>query len=277
MPVYTCPECGVKLKRNNPVEAGKKLKCPECSNVFTVRAEKKAEPAKVAAAPAEPAKPKSEWDDDGPKNYTLTEETESKESIKEREKAYGPMKERFEKSKRGPALQIVVKPANYLLLCGTLTCIMAVTTGVVSTWEMIFKAEVTEATGKKSLYDTGEKKTKFKELSTEQVHERLIWLAGAVFYFLWGGAVCLGASQMHEVNRYWLAMVGSVMAFIGPTLPIAILFTMWATEGGGEVDMGWMGPAIIFYMLGAPISAWNITTLLNKKVKAGFADKALIT
>ena len=64
------------------------------------------------------------------------------------------------------------------------------------------------------------------------------------------------------------------MAFIGPTLPIAVLFTMWATEGGGEVDMGWMGPAIIFYLLNRyPISGfWNITTLLNKKVKAGFAD-----
>jgi hypothetical protein len=52
---------------------------------------------------------------------------------------------------------------------------------------------------------------------------------------------------------------------------------MWATEGGGEVDMGWMGPAIIFYMLGAPIAAWNVVTLLNEKVKAGFADTSIIT
>ena len=278
MPVYTCPECGVKLKRNNPVEPGKKLKCPECSTVFTVRAATKAEPAKapVAPAPATPAAPKSEWDDDGPKTYVVTEDKESKESEKEREKAYGPLKERFEKSKCGPALPLVVKPANYLLLCGVVTCIMAITTGVVATWEMIFKSEVVEAQGKKSLYDTGEKKTRFKELSADEVRERFIWLAGAVFYFLWGGVVCLGASQMHEVKHYWLAMVGAVMAFIGPTLPIAILFTMWATEAGGEVDMGWMGPAIIFYMLGVPISAWNIVTLLNKKVKAGFADDSLV-
>lgn len=275
MPVYTCPECGVKLKRNNPVEPGKKLKCPECSNVFTVRGEKKPEPAKVPASAA-PAAPKSEWDDDGPANYQLHEEQESKESIKEREKAYGPLKERFEKSKRGPALQIVVKPSNYLLLCGVLACIMAVTTGLVATWPMIFKSEVVETKAKKTIYDTGDKKTKFQELTTDEVRERFVWLAGAVFYFLWGGVVCLGASQMHEVQRYWLAMLGSIMAFIGPTLPLAILMTMWATESGGEVDMGWMGPAIIFYILGMPISAWNITTLLNKKVKAGFADDSPI-
>ena len=73
------------------------------------------------------------------------------------------------------------------------TCILGITTGVVATWEMIFKSEVVEAQGKKSLYDTGEKKTKFKELSADEVRERFIWLAGAVFYFLWGGVVCLGA------------------------------------------------------------------------------------
>jgi hypothetical protein len=266
----------VKLKRKEPVEPGKKLKCPECSHIFTVRAEKKAEPVKAPAAPPAPSAPKSEWDDDGPKNYMLTEDKESKESIRERERAYGPMKERFEKSKRGPALQIVVKPSNYLLMCGVLTCILGVTTGIVATWEMIFKTEVVETKGKKSLYDTGEKKTKFNELSTDEVCNRFIWLAGGVFYFLWGGVVCLGASRLHEVQNYWLSMVGAVMAFIGPTLPIAILFTMWATEGGGEVDMGWMGPAIIFYLLGAPISAWNVVTLLNAKVKAGFADDSPI-
>lgn len=273
MPVYTCPECSVKLKRNNPVEPGKKLKCPECSHVFTVRGEKKAEAAKVAAAPAAATGPKSEWDDDGPANYQLTEDKESKESEKEREKAYGPLKERFEKSKRGPALQIVVKPSNYLLMCGVLTCVLSVTTGIVATWEMIFKSEIVETKAKKSIYDSGDKKTKFKELSADEYRERLIWLVASVFYFLWGAVVSLGASQMHEVQRYWLAMVGSIMAFIGPTLPIAVLFTMWATEAGGDVDMAWMGPAIIFYILGIPISAWNIVTLLNAKVKAGFADK----
>lgn len=263
MPVYTCPECGVKLKRNNPVEPGKKLKCPECSAVFTVKGEKKPEPAKVPAAA--PTAPKSEWDDDGPMNYGLSEEQDTKESIKEREKAYGPMKERFEKSKRGPALQIVVKPSNFLLMCGAVACIVTIATGLLATWPMIFKSEIVETKAKKSLYDVGDKKTKFQELSTDEVRERFVWLAGAVFYFLWGGVVCLGASQMHEVQRYWLAMLGSIMAFIGPTLPIAILFTMYATEGA-EVDMAWMGPAIIFYILGVPICSWNVVTLLNKKV-----------
>ncbi len=274
MPVYTCPECSTKIKRNNPVEAGKKLKCPECSHVFTVRGEKKAEPAK---APAAPVAPKSEWEDDGPANYVLTQDQESKESIKERERAYGPMKERFAKSMRGPALEVVVKPANFLLMCGVITCIMAATTGVVSTWEMIFKSEVVEEKGKKSLYDTGEKKTKFKELSTDEYRNRLIWLAGGVFYFIWGSVVCAGASKMHEVQVYWLAMLGSIMCFIGPLLPLGIYLAMEAGFGSPEgPDMALMGPAIICFICGVPFSIWCIMTLLQKKVKAGFADDSPI-
>jgi rubredoxin len=34
MPVYTCPECETKLKRAEPLPSGKKLRCPECGNVF---------------------------------------------------------------------------------------------------------------------------------------------------------------------------------------------------------------------------------------------------
>src|SRR5262245_16342239 len=112
MPVYTCPECATKIKRSQPVEAGKKLRCPECDTVFTVKGEKPAPEKKPTAAPS-PAR--SKWDDDdGPMNYTVAAETDTEESQEEREKAFGPLKERFEKGKRGPALQMVVKPSNFL-------------------------------------------------------------------------------------------------------------------------------------------------------------------
>src|SRR5262245_50724951 len=32
---YTCPKCRVVLKTNNPLPAGKAVKCPKCANVFS--------------------------------------------------------------------------------------------------------------------------------------------------------------------------------------------------------------------------------------------------
>jgi hypothetical protein len=275
MPIYTCPECGKKLKKNDPLAPGKKLKCSGCEAIF---APVPAKEQKAAPAPA-PARPKSKFDDDdGPANYGLAQDTDTKESEEERNKAFGPIRERFEKSKKGPAIQMVVKPANFLLLWGVIACIMGVSTGLVATWDMIFKREVVEEKGKKSLYETGQQKTKFKELSTDEFRERLLWLAGGVAYFAWGAAVCAGASRMHEVQTYWLAMVGSVMGIICPVLPLAILLTMWAYEDPANApDMAWMGPAVIAFLAGIPITAWCVMTLLNQKVKDGFADETDFT
>jgi hypothetical protein len=77
---------------------------------------------------------------------------------------------------------------------------------------------------------------------------------------------------MHEVRVYWMAMLGSVMALLCPVLPLGILLAMWAYEGAESPDMALMGPAVICFMAGLPITALCINTLLQKKVKEGFAD-----
>src|SRR5262245_19604312 len=119
MPVYTCPDCATKLKRSEPLPAGKKLRCPECGNVFAPAAGPA--PAKKAAAPA--PKPADEAVD----SYSIVKEEEAVADAKERhEAAFAPIKDRFKRSARGPALVQVVKPSNILLATGVLICAFAV-------------------------------------------------------------------------------------------------------------------------------------------------------
>jgi len=262
MPAYTCPDCKTEIKRSKPVEAGKRLRCPECSAVF----------APAAPPPAAPPVRRGD-DDDGPANYGLIQEAEdTAEDKAEREKAYGPLKQRFEKGKRGPALEIVVRPSNFLLLAGVLTIVMGITSGVVAIWPMVFKSEETQ-TKKKGLYDVGEKKTRFRELTPEEYRNRFLWLGASILYCLWGAVICAGASRMHEVETYWLAFTAAAMAILGPVLPLAIWMTLLAYEDPTNApDQAYFGPAIMFYALGVPVSLWNISTLLKKPVREGFED-----
>jgi hypothetical protein len=81
MPIK-CPECEKAM--NVPLTvAGKKIKCKECATVFEVPKAKPKPPQaaapvaeKPADKPAEPAKPKSPWDDedDGPNSYGATKD-----------------------------------------------------------------------------------------------------------------------------------------------------------------------------------------------------------
>src|SRR5437870_2938722 len=99
MPQYPCPNCKAVLKRAQPLGAGKKIRCPKCDAVFA--------PAASAAVAASPSS-KSEEDDRNP--YAVVQEKEEDEAMKaEKERAaYGLVKDRYKKSKRGPALKEVV-------------------------------------------------------------------------------------------------------------------------------------------------------------------------
>src|SRR5438093_13724534 len=102
MPVYPCPECGAQLRPANPVAPGKKLRCPKCDTVFAVpaTAEKKktAQPA-PAAAPA---------GDDDAGSYGLVRDEDTRTSEERMKSAFDPIKDRFQRSARGPALIPVV-------------------------------------------------------------------------------------------------------------------------------------------------------------------------
>src|ERR687888_56498 len=112
MPVYPCPECGAQLRPANPVAAGKKLRCPKCGTVFPVPAEKasgkKAAKAAPAAKPAPAGKPA---DDEEVGSYTIAADEDTRSAEERMKSAFDPIKDRFKRSARGPALIRVVKPS----------------------------------------------------------------------------------------------------------------------------------------------------------------------
>ncbi|HEV3144583.1 MAG TPA: hypothetical protein VGZ47_11910 [Gemmataceae bacterium] len=237
---YICPECQTVLRRQEPIPAGKKIKCPKCSAVF-------APGATVVAAKPTPKEARAqaleeEFMDRNP--YGVVDQTEDDEDI-QREKqraASGLVRDRFKKSARGPAQREVVRPANFLLASGVFTCIFAFLTIVVAVWPVIFRDLSVEAPKDGQKYGDNDKAQRQAEQEYSVTTEYMIFrfsIAGVgVFWFIWGGFVCLGAFKMNRLDSYTWAMIGSIMGI----LPVLI-------------------------------GIWGIVTLRNPVVIAGFRER----
>lgn len=264
MPVYDCPECGTQLKVRTAPEPGKKIRCPECEEVFvpvSAKVGKKAKEPEVSMAERN-----RQIEEAG--GYGLSGEAHSNKDAEEA--AFTPLRDRFERSARGPALIQVVKPSTMLLASGVLTCIMAITGGLYSVWPMIFKMEIVQPEDKMAKWRppsaTGRK---FQELTPEQRNERFIWLGGFVFQFLWGTVVCAGASHMHSLSSYPLAMTASIMSIVGPFVPTGVVLLMYALK---EDDTMWIPIAILMLALpGLVLAPWCVSLLRKQEVIDGFA------
>src|SRR5262245_23312791 len=135
MPIYQCPECGKKLKTAQAIGPGKKLKCPDCATIFGPQTEAPAKAKAPAAAPT-PAAPPADPHDEGGGIYSFTKEVEDEAAAERRRSAMDPVKDRFEKSARGPAQGIIVKPSDWLLRCGVGVSIAAITAFLVFMWPL---------------------------------------------------------------------------------------------------------------------------------------------
>jgi hypothetical protein len=141
MPKYQCPECQATLRRAEAIPTGKKIRCPKCEAVFRAEAMPDDEPAQqavegyaVAAAVAAPAKPVEEEEEDG-SPYTVIRETG--EDIKP-EIHLGSLRDKFAKSKIGPAMFKTVIPSNWLLRLGLFSCGVALFTFIYGLWPIVF-------------------------------------------------------------------------------------------------------------------------------------------
>ncbi|MFO0810445.1 MAG: hypothetical protein U0746_17610 [Gemmataceae bacterium] len=266
MPLYDCPECGAQLKMANAPAPGKKIRCPKCEEVFAPVSAKKA--SKAAPAPA-PAKDRNEELEEAG-GYGVIRDTEDVDAAGR--DTFAPLRERFERSARGPALVEVVKPSTILLASGVLTCVMAVVGGLYSVWPMIFKVELVQPEDKMAKWrapSADANQRRFKELTDEERNERFIYLGGFVFQFLWGMVVCAGASNMHTLNAYPLAMTAAIMSAIGPGVPFGVGLMQYALK---ENDTMFIPISIILMAVpGLIVAPWCFTVLRKKEVIAGFA------
>jgi hypothetical protein len=259
MPVYICPECGAQLRPANAVPAGKKLRCPKCETVFAPAGKVPTTAPPVVEAVAEVER------------YGLVRDENSETTTEAARAAFDPIKNRFKLSARGPALILVVKPSTWLLLIGSATCIMAMIGAMWAIWPMIFKVEDVQPPDKMAKFrgpQTTERR--FKELNADEYRDRWLFLGGFVFQFLWGAVICAGASKMHTLDWYPLAMIASVMAFVGPFVPLGIALLRYALA---ENETYLILPAVLALGVSIPLSFWCVATLRNKKVIAGFQEE----
>jgi len=195
-----CPSCKAVLKLPSALAPGKKIRCPECEHVFapTAAAKPAAKPAaKAVAVPPPTAKssPSQNDDDDGEGSYGLEgEKALSEKDKKNLEINFGELRDKFPKSKRGPAIAKLVKPANFLLGEGMLIGILALIGFIAMVFPLVF--------------------TEGKPVTDAKMKEQFTYMGGFVLLGLWGALICLGASKMQNLESYAWAMTGSIMGLV---------------------------------------------------------------
>jgi DNA-directed RNA polymerase subunit RPC12/RpoP len=273
MPVYICPECSTKLKRAEPLPAGKKLRCPECAKVFAppaAPAKAKTEDPRRKGAPDAPAiEPERKEDIFGFKDTDYDPDTDQA-----REDVFRPIKDRFDRSARGPALIQVVRPSDWLLRNGAAICISAVLGIGVAIWPLVFKTEDVQPPDKSGRFQAYAKQgeRRFKELTEEEWNMRWVYLGCFIGQFLWGSGVCLGASKMHTLTSYPMSIVGTIMGAVGPGVPWAIIYILLDAINDGDGQMIFVS-IILLTMPGVPIAMWCLATLRRKDVIEGFKEE----
>jgi uncharacterized Zn finger protein (UPF0148 family) len=274
---YTCPKCKTVLKREQPVSEGKKIKCPKCENIFAPSA------AITAKAGGKSGKSKDEDDDRNP--YAVVKEEKEEEKMKEAKQraAMGLVADRFEKSARGPAISVIVRPASYLIGAGILTCALSMAALFIGIWPLVFAEFYKEGPNNPKL--SAREKAAQGEADFEAIQTRsIIFIAVSPFTFAFGALVCVGALKLRAIESYPWAMVGAVMALIAaPGNGGAVFWLFYYLAKVFFVDtMGFdtgfammiaalpAGLAVVFTLVSG---IWAIVAMTNEKVKEAFEEE----
>jgi hypothetical protein len=211
------------MKTANPVPAGKRVKCPKCTQPFVPVPEKNGVPPKPAAAGAGTFKFK---DDDGKKppppppptssgppqnrfakeieeeedeetvkkGYGVVGETEEeKQAAEDAKVSFGRVEDKYKKSARGPAVALLVMPSNLLTAEGLLTAAGGLLMFIIGMWPLAFNDAPP---------------------GDEETEEAILMMLLGCMTFAWGAVICFGASQMAELGSYMWAMLGAVMGVL---------------------------------------------------------------
>jgi DNA-directed RNA polymerase subunit M/transcription elongation factor TFIIS len=220
MPRYQCPECEAVLKRDTAVEEGKKIKCPKCEVIFKAKAmrpskeeeeeekekAKKKDEKKAKAAAGAPAAGAEEEEEEEGGTYSVIKEPEDPEAeARRKEINYGSLRDKFEKSKRGPAMAETVRPSNFILMQGIIDCIAGVGLLMVMLWPFIFSEETPRGSAARN---------------------KILFMVLGVFIFAIGCLISYGASKLQSLESYNWAMTGCILAAIS-LLPTGAAGGIW--------------------------------------------------
>jgi hypothetical protein len=280
MPVYkiTCPECQTTLKSPNPIAPGKRVKCPKCGTGFTAPADTaEDEPAPAPAPKKKPAAPRQKSaitaskgkppaagrDDDDDPVYGVIKEPEEPEDEVDPDSPDAKPDLTFAldtsvKDPRGPAAARLVRPTNWLIGFGAFRVIASLVIVVWAIFPFIFSDTVlSDDQWNEAVLQTNYKSDKLIEKKPRASLSGPEWDRVTMLESVWIWI------------RVWVAVGFGLNMIVGGLI----------CYGGVRAQMleswGWgMASAIICLLdgnfLALLIGIWNIMTLNDKKVKAGF-------
>ena len=251
---YTCPNCNASLRTGNPLKPGRVVPCPKCKESFipvpiddiddevapakavfkladdpppSKKPARKSEPKPETKPEPPPPAAKKPFDDDDDedaasvrKGYGVQLESEEEIArIEANKPKFGEVADKFARSARGPAMAMLVQPANVLTFSGFATSVAGIFLFVYGMWPLVF-----------SEAPPGD----------EETEEAIFLMLGGGMVFIWGGVVCIGASMMHNLQSYTMAMVGAVMGvlpLLAGAYALAMLRNPKVIAGFEEVDI----------------------------------------
>jgi len=201
MPKYQCPECAAVLRRENPVAPGKKIRCPKCETVFVAEpirdeapagdnVKKKPRPETKAEAKPLPKKPVDDDEDEEGGTYGIAADEPEDANKKNRDVDYGSLRDKYEKSTRGPAMARLVNMSSGMLAIGILTVLGSVIGIMVLLWPFIFSDD--SPTGR-------------------EARTQILLIVAGVFGGVYGGCICYAASKLHELESYAWSIAGVIL------------------------------------------------------------------
>ena len=276
---YICPQCKTSLKREQPVADGKKIKCPKCATIF---APQSAVAAGKGGKPEKGGKGKADEDDLNP--YLVVKDEEEDEQAKtERQKAaMGVVTDKFKKSKKGPAISVLVRPANYLLGAGVITCFIAFSALFIGLFPLVFSDffKQPKETDRKSEEKVAAAQQKWEDTKVRCV----IMIVSSFVIFALGATVSVGAFKMRALESYPFSWVGAIMAvLVSPGNGAGVFYVFFYL--GKVLIVDTMGLDLFFaqFVGGIPGAAatvltivagvWSIVALTNEDVKAAFQEE----
>lgn len=128
------------------------------------------------------------------KGYGVVQETKEEQEAAEKNKPkFGSMAEKHKKSARGPAIALLVMPANLLTFEGLVTGIGGIVLFVIGMWPLVFNDA---------------------SPGDEEIEDAIVMMLLGLMTLGWGAMICFGASQMQELASYLWAMTGAVMGIL---------------------------------------------------------------
>jgi magnesium-transporting ATPase (P-type) len=233
-----------------------------------------------AARPgAKAASQKPAADDLG--SYGFREDPTEKDevSVKERAKAMGPLEDRRPRSSRGPAMAMVTKPSNQMLMAAVVSCVCCILTVVVLLWPIVFppkeRAEDPDMVAPKNpaLVE------KAKQDRAELVFTNFLLLGLTVIAFVYNGFVATGAVKMQALESYPLSLTAAVTIALPFNWILAYGTFYWFIAFLNSVAPLEFASMLVFATLFAvgtwytAIGVWNVMTLRKPDVIAGFKEK----